>query len=68
VGNHYDGLPVFFVEGLKQIKDLIARFAIQVASRLVTEKQGGVGHNASSNAHALLLTPGERPWIVPGTM
>ena len=55
VGDHHDRLAVISIERLKQIQNFIARFAIEVARRLVAQQQGWVGHDRTRNPDALFL-------------
>ena len=56
VRDHHDRLAVVPVERLQQGQDLVARFAIEVAGRLVAQQQRRVGDNRAGDADALLLT------------
>ena len=58
VGDHDDRLAVVAVERLEKVEDLIAGFAIQIARRLIAEKQCWVCDDGARDADALLLPAG----------
>jgi len=49
---------------LKQVQDLGPPIAIQVAGWLIAQQERWVGDDAPGNADALLLTAGQRAWIM----
>ena len=59
VGHHDDGDPVFLVELSKQVHDFPAGLRVEIARRLVGQKDRRfVGHGAG-DGHALLLAAGK---------
>ena len=51
------------IQGLEQVEDFVAGFAVQIAGRLVAEEERGIGDNSASDADALLFAAGETPRI-----
>ena len=60
----YDRLPVLGVEGSQQVEDLVARLAVEISGRLVTEQQRRVGDDGPGDADSLLLAAGELSRVV----
>src|SRR5437016_2947239 len=55
VGDHDNRFTVLAVEGLEQVKDFIAGFAIKIAGGFVAEEESWVGNNCPGDADALLF-------------
>src|ERR1043166_4908064 len=68
VRDHDDGLAMLAIERLKQIQNLVAGFAVQIARGFVAEQQSRVGDNRARDAHSLLLAPGELAGIMSCAM
>src|SRR5581483_1406735 len=58
VRDHDDGLALLAVECLEQVEDLVAGFAVEITGRLVAEEECRIGHDAASDADALLFAAG----------
>jgi hypothetical protein len=58
VRDHDDGFAVITIESLQQIKNLVTGFAIEIARRLVTEKECRIRHNRAGNPDSLFLPSG----------
>ncbi len=52
-------LSVLLDQALDEIHYLIRALAVQVASRLIAQEEGGVGNDRARNRHALFLSAGE---------
>ena len=59
VRDHDDGLAMLFVQRLQQVKDFIARLAIEVTRGLVAQQERGIRDDGACNAYALLLATRE---------
>src|SRR5208337_2030188 len=68
VGHHDDGLVEVFVEGLHQVQDFLGALGIEIARRLVSNQDSGIGDDCARNGNALLLSPGELARIMLGTV
>src|SRR3954470_23664890 len=59
VRHHDNRFSMLAVQGLQQVEDFIARFAVQIAGGLVAEQQGWVGNDRPRDADALLFAAGK---------
>src|SRR5271167_2048850 len=64
MGHHDDGLVEVAVEGLHQRQDLLGTLMVEVAGRLVGNKDSRIRNDGTGNGDALFLSPGELPWIM----
>ena len=53
------GLAGLAVQGVEQLKHLIARLAVKITRGLVAQQQQWIGDDGAGNAHALLLAAGQ---------
>ena len=63
MGDHDDG-EAFFVQFIQEGEDITAGFGIEIAGWFVSQKQGWVGDQCSSDCHPLLLAAGKFAWSV----
>jgi len=59
VRHHDDGFAVLTIERLEEVKDFVARLAVEVAGRLVAQQQGWVGDNGAGNARRAAVRRGK---------
>ncbi len=64
VRDHQDGFPVPVHKFLDESHDFVSALAVQVAGRLVTEEESGIGNNGASDGHALFLAAGKLPRVM----
>ena len=60
VRHHHDGFALLAIERLQQVQDFITGSAIEVTGGLVTQQQGGIRDNRTSDTNPLLLTARKR--------
>lgn len=56
VGNDYDGLTVFVAKVKKQVMEFLLGLGIQIAGRLVSEKNCRIVDEGACDSHSLLLS------------
>src|SRR5947207_4341191 len=56
VGHHHDGQGALPVELSQQVENRLSRAGVEVARRLVSEKEARLGHEGPRDRHALLLS------------
>ena len=66
--DHDDRLSVIAVERLQQIENFVTGLAVEIASGFVAEEKGGVRHDRTGNADALLLSAGQLARIMLSTI
>ena len=64
VADHQDCLAVFLRKPVDDVHDLVGAFAVEVAGRFVTEKEGRIGDDGPGDGHPLLLSAGQLAGIV----
>src|SRR5206468_10919631 len=68
VRDHDNGLAVLAVERLQEVQYFVARFAVEIAGRLVAQQEHRIGHDGPGNAHALLFAARHLRRIMFGAM
>ena len=58
VGNHDNGIAVFFIDGFDQLQDLLGCLIVQRTCRLIAQQDVRILDDGPSNRSSLLLTSG----------
>ena len=58
VGNHYQRLMEFVAFGFQNPQYIVARPTVQIADRLVSQNDGGLGNKSTGDSDTLLLSAG----------